>query len=87
MEVNQLQLAAVSRAPRVELLANYVEEMVMVVIPTEMPAIELVAQEEQEQATVVPAPKQVQRTYSCDDFSCLVMLFEVERLVSELMEL
>lgn len=70
-----------------EQLANYVEETVMVVIPTEMPAIELVALEEQEQVTVVPAPKQVQRTYSCDGFSCLVMLFEVEHLVWELMEL
>lgn len=87
MEVTLLQPTAVNRAPMVELLANYVEETVMVVIPTKMPAIELVVLEEQEQAMVVPEPKQVQRTYSCDGFSCLVMLFEVLRLVSELMEL
>lgn len=87
VEVIQLLPTVVNRAPRVELQANYAEETVEVAIPTKMLAIELVVLEELELAMVVPEPKQVQRTYSCDGFSCLVMLIEAERLVSELMEL
>lgn len=88
MEVTQLRPTAASLVPAEVLQANCVKGTAVVVIPTEMLAIEPVVLAEQVQAMVVLEPKQAQRTCSCDDFSWLVMLFEVERLSeSEPMEL